>query len=181
MFCKNVFKILHRHTNEFCNVLRIIYWLSKNCQFIQKLSPHFQVYLGFVLKSGSIYKEGFDRSMGWTRPFHLPSLWEEHDMYYDLRLPKRAWWLETGQTEKLQHSAGTMDDDLTLKHISGAFYSWIGCLVISGIVFLYEMLFYYRKKITRHNLAVFYRSKLKIGNESTAIDDFVYSNRDGFT
>lgn len=137
--------------------------------------PGFQIYMGFALESGSIFKESFERSMGWTRPFHLPALWEEHDMYYDVRLPKRAWWRDTGQMDKLKHSAGKTDDDLTLKHISGAFYSLVGCLVISGIVFIYEMLYYYRKKQRKK-----VRSQFKIGNKSTAVDDFGYSNRDGF-
>ncbi|XP_035700587.1 glutamate receptor ionotropic, delta-2-like [Folsomia candida] len=100
----------------------------------------FNVFIGLILEPGSIYKEGFERWMSWTRPFHLPHLWNVHDLYYNLRLPKRAWWLETGQMDKLKTSVKETDVNLTLKHISGAFYFLVGCHLISSLHFTVEIL-----------------------------------------
>lgn len=68
-------------------------------------------------------------------------------MYYNVRLPKLAWWRETNQTDKLEHSYAGESDDLTLKHISGAFYALAGCLLISTGVFIQELVTYYWKRI----------------------------------
>ncbi|XP_021966504.1 glutamate receptor ionotropic, delta-2 [Folsomia candida] len=105
------------------------------------------IFVPIVFQGGSIYKEGFDRWMRWTRPFHLADLWEAQDMYYNVRLPKLAWWRETNQTDKLEHSYAEGSDDLTLKHISGAFYALAGCLLISTGVFIQELVTYYWKRI----------------------------------
>jgi hypothetical protein len=94
-----------------------------------------------VMEGGSIYKEGFEKWLGWTRPFHLASLFEERDMYYSVRLPKRAWLLATNQTDKLAHSDKDPIEDLTLKHISGAFYSlFVGCFLCI-LIFIQEIVY----------------------------------------
>jgi hypothetical protein len=105
------------------------------------------IVLGLALEDHSIYKEGFERWIGWTRPFYLEQLWEDMDMYYKVRLPKRQWWLETNQTDKLAHSDAAESDDLTLKHISGAFYALAACLFLSLVVFIQEILYFTWKKV----------------------------------
>jgi hypothetical protein len=105
------------------------------------------IVLGLAFESGSIYKEGFERWLGWTRPFHLTHLWEQNDLYYNVRLPKRQWWLETNQTDKLTHTDVAESDDLTLRHISGAFYALAACLFLSFVVFIQEILFFNWKKV----------------------------------
>ncbi|XP_021960591.1 glutamate receptor ionotropic, delta-1 [Folsomia candida] len=105
----------------------------------------YNIFMGLVLEAGSIYKESFDRWIGWTRPFHLADLWEANDMYYNVRLPKRAWWLATNQTDKLALSDTAGNDNLTLKHISGAFYTLTVCLAICAIVFIHEVISFHAK------------------------------------
>ncbi|OXA46604.1 hypothetical protein Fcan01_18887 [Folsomia candida] len=128
------------------------------------------VFVGLTLEGGSIYKEGFERWLGWTIPFHLADLWEEQDMYYNVRLPKRAWWLATNQTDKLKHSDFFAEsDDLTLKHISGAFYALGGCLLICAGVFVQELVTYYwgrkiQQGLTWVRLKVRFRRKVKMKN-----------------
>jgi hypothetical protein len=112
------------------------------------------IVLGLAFESG-LYKEGFERWLGWTRPFHLTHLWEENDLYYNVRLPKRQWWLETNQTDKLAHSDAAESDDLTLKHISGAFYALAACLFLSFVVFIQEILFFNWKKVQVFTETVF--------------------------
>lgn len=71
-------------------------------------------------------------------------------MHYNVRLPKRAWWLSTNQTDKLERSDPGESDDLTLKHISGAFYALGACLVFSGVVFIQELVaFHYMARMKR--------------------------------
>ncbi|XP_021959708.1 glutamate receptor ionotropic, delta-1 [Folsomia candida] len=108
------------------------------------------VFLGAALEPGSIYKESFDFWLSWVRPFHLADFWEAYDMHYNVRLPKRAWWLSTNQTDKLERSDPGESDDLTLKHISGAFYALGACLVFSGVVFIQELVaFHYMARMKR--------------------------------
>ncbi|OXA46521.1 Glutamate receptor ionotropic, delta-2 [Folsomia candida] len=121
----------------------------------------YNIFMGLALEGGSIYKEGFERWLGWTRPFHLADLWEEQDMYYNVRLPKRAWWLETNQTDKLEHSDFVESDDLTLKHISGAFYALAGCLLICAGVFVQELVSYYWEREMEKGL-IWVRLKVRL-------------------
>ncbi len=77
----------------------------------------------------------------------MADLWEERDMYYNVRLPKRQWWLETNQTDKLAHTDAVNSDDLTLKHISGAFYALSACLLLCFVVFTQEILYFNWKQL----------------------------------
>jgi len=70
-------------------------------------------------------------------------------MYYNVRLPKRAWWLATNQTEKLAHDSQIESNDLTLKHISGAFYALGISLALCVVVFALEFLFYHKEKVLK--------------------------------
>jgi hypothetical protein len=98
-----------------------------------------------AFEAGSIYKESFEKWMGWTLPLHLPTVWENRDMYYAVRLPKRKWWEATGQKDKLgQLSTNTEADSdiLTFKSISGAFYALFGCLAICIGVLIPEIIYH---------------------------------------
>ncbi|XP_035713886.1 glutamate receptor ionotropic, delta-2-like [Folsomia candida] len=99
----------------------------------------FVVFIGLAFESGSIYKDAFDACLSWARPFHLGDLFEAHDMQVTVRLAKRAWWMATNQTDKLEHSDPDESDDLTLKHIAGAFYGLGACLVFCCVVFVQEL------------------------------------------
>ncbi len=105
----------------------------------------FKVWLGIAFEAGSIYKECLEQWLSWARPLHLPDIWEERDRYYNVRLPKRAFWADTNQTEKLDPSFNNQDngDDLTFKHLSGAFYILFGALFCSLVVFCQELIYFY--------------------------------------
>jgi hypothetical protein len=68
-------------------------------------------------------------------------------MYYTVRLLKREWWFSTGQGEKARmYGASEGDDNLTFKHISGSFYILIALLSLCTLVFISELLHFYRKR-----------------------------------
>ncbi|XP_035701231.1 glutamate receptor ionotropic, delta-2-like [Folsomia candida] len=111
-------------------------------KLVQSQENTFVVFLGLHFESGSIYTDAFDRLLSWARPFHLADVWEEFDMVYNVRLQKRDWWLATNQTEKLERSNVIDNDNLTLKHISGAFYALLASLIVSFAVFIQELVGY---------------------------------------
>lgn len=86
-------------------------------------------------------------------------------MYYNVRLPKRAWWLETNQTDKLEDfSSFEGSDNLSLKHISGAFYALVGGLVMCTIIFGEELVCYHWEALMS-KVSSFrkHKTKIKIG------------------
>ncbi len=64
------------------------------------------------------------------------------------RAAKRDWWIATNQTDKLRDNNNEEEngDNLTLKHISGAFYALFGCLVMCSVVFCQEFVMFYGKQ-----------------------------------
>jgi hypothetical protein len=99
------------------------------------------------LQPGSIYKESFERWMGWALPYHLAQVWEDCDMNDNVRAAKRDWWIATNQTDKLwDNNEEENGDNLTLKHISGAFYALFGCLLMCLGVFCQEFVVFYGKE-----------------------------------
>jgi hypothetical protein len=104
----------------------------------------YNIFLGLAFEPGSLYKESFEKLMAWTVPLHLATVWEDRDMYYAVRLPKRKWWQATNQTDKLKSTNQNEDggDILTFKSISGAFYALFGCLAICIGVLIPEIIYH---------------------------------------
>ncbi|XP_021953135.2 glutamate receptor ionotropic, delta-2 [Folsomia candida] len=129
---------------------------SESRKLIRAKETTYSIFVGLALTGGSIYKEGFDRMIARTRSFHLPEVWKVFNLYHNVYLPKRAWWLETNNSEKLrQTSKADENDDLTLRHISGAFYVLAGCLALCLVFFTMEVITYWLKayKVTKMNHA----------------------------
>lgn len=95
----------------------------------------------------------FGKMLSYTRQFHLADIWDRMDMYYNVRKLKLDWWKSTNQTDKMAHIQ-TESDNLTLKHIAGAFYVLIACLVICSAVFIQECLTYLKRAILKSCLKV---------------------------
>jgi hypothetical protein len=93
--------------------------------------------------------ERFDAWLRWTRSFHLADLWEQNDLYYNIRRPKMEYWKRTNQTKKLRNSnfIQNNNNNLTLKHISGAFYTLVVCLVFCIVVFVQELIYFHQIKV----------------------------------
>ncbi|XP_035707968.1 glutamate receptor ionotropic, kainate 4-like [Folsomia candida] len=121
---------------------------SEARKLIRARESTYDIFVGLVLPGGSIFREGFDRMVALTRSFHFAEVWKIFDLHDNVYLPKRAWWLETNHTEKLTPTSKTEgNDDLTLKHISGAFYVLAGCLGLTLLVFMMEVItFWWNKK-----------------------------------
>jgi hypothetical protein len=122
----------------------------------------YNIFIGLAIQAGSIYKGSLEYWLSWTRPLHLNALWVENDLYYNVRLPKRQWWLETNQTDKLSRADKENSDDLTLKHISGSFLVLIGGLIICNIVFVLEIMYFNRAQLAGKLAVQLCKARVKV-------------------
>ncbi len=67
----------------------------------------------------------------------------------NIRRPKMEYWKRTNQTKKLRNSnfIRNNNNNLTLKHISGAFYTLVVCLVFCIVVFVQELIYFHQIKV----------------------------------
>lgn len=106
----------------------------------------YNIWLGLGTEGKSIYRLNMGKWLSYTRPFHLADIWDKMDMYYNVRQLKLNWWDDTNQTEKMK-LIEEESDNLTMKHIAGAFYVLIACLIFSLAAFIREILVYHKKVI----------------------------------
>jgi hypothetical protein len=109
----------------------------------------YNIYYGISFEGKSIFRVNFGYWLSFVRPMGLHHFWEATDVYYTVRLLKRKWWEETGQSEKASLHASTDDDNLTLKHISGSFYILLILLAVCTCVFFGEVLHFNRDNILK--------------------------------
>ncbi|OXA53986.1 Glutamate receptor 2 [Folsomia candida] len=99
----------------------------------------YMVFVGIALQGGSIYRTNLDRWLSRIHPFHLEAIWTAQDEYETIRLPRIKWLQETNQTDEMTRDLEEVNN-LTLKHILGAFYALAACLLISLVLFLHELI-----------------------------------------
>ncbi len=106
----------------------------------------YNIWLGLGTEGKSIYRINFGKMLSYTRQFHLADIWDKMDMYYNVRLQKLKWWESSNQMDKAK-LVQEEQDDLTMKHFAGAFYVLMACLIISSVVFIQELVSFYRKTV----------------------------------
>jgi len=116
----------------------------------------YNIWLGISTEGKSIYRLNFGKWLGLTRQFHLLDIWDKMDLYWNVRKLKVDWWKKSNQTDKMKFVEGD-SDDLTLKHIAGAFYVLIFFLTISTIAFVYELVTFYKVNML-HSIVIWYWS-----------------------
>lgn len=118
----------------------------------------YNIWLGLGTEGKSIYRLNFGKVLSHTRSFHLADIWDKMDMYYNVRMLKLKWWQRTNQMDKARF-VEQESDDLTLKHIAGAFYVLIVCLLISSGAFLQELVRFHRKDVYNSFMFRFWAAK----------------------
>ncbi|CAL8111617.1 unnamed protein product [Orchesella dallaii] len=128
----------------------------------------YNIWLGVSTEGKSIYRLNFGKWLGLTRQFHLLDIWDKIDLYWNVRKLKLDWWISTNQTDKMKFVEAD-SDDLTLKHIAGAFYILIFFLSISTLAFIYEIVVYYKSKMIHSVVFWYWSTKRKIKRYKSVI------------
>jgi len=102
----------------------------------------YNIWIGIGTPGKSIYRKNFGKWLSYARQFHLAEVWERMDMNENVRKLKLEWWRQTNQTKKESHIEDEHDDKpvtLTLKHTMGVFQIAFAFLLLSLLVFIYEV------------------------------------------
>lgn len=103
----------------------------------------YNIFLGFAVQSKSFYKDVFWKYLSWARQSNLYRVWEQMDMYNNVRLPKLKWWGNSkSKTDRIriQEMKGNLDSKLTIRHVFGVVLVAIIGFVVSFVVFVAELL-----------------------------------------
>ncbi|CAL8111655.1 unnamed protein product [Orchesella dallaii] len=100
----------------------------------------YNIWIGVATEANSIYRINFGKIVGNTMPFHMVNIWDQMDMYSNVKLLKLKWWAETNQTWNANGEEEQDSQNLTLKHIKGSFYMWLCCLTMSFMALCYEFI-----------------------------------------